>query len=81
MWKKIAIATGALVLVAALGVVFYIGPSNIIGMIRYDIRAEGAYKVGDQAPDVELVTLDGASVALASRIGAKPLVLIFGSFT
>jgi S1-C subfamily serine protease len=38
--------------------------------------------VGDGAPDFTLRTLDGkADLRLADKLGKKPLVLIFGSFT
>jgi len=81
-WKKIAIGLGLVVLlVAGIGVA-YVGPRNVIGMIRYDKREEGKLKVGDRAPDVTLVGLDGKSnVRIADRIGARPLVLVFGSYT
>ena len=58
------------------------GPRNLIGMIRYDQRQEGKLKVGDRAPDVTVVSLDGKTpVRLSSSIGGKPTVLVFGSFT
>ena len=58
------------------------GPRNIIGMLRYDQRREGDLRPGDAAPDVALVGLDGSSPAhLRDHLGARPLVLIFGSFT
>jgi len=58
------------------------GPRDTWGLLRYDQRQEGTLKVGDRAPDVALVGLDGASrVHLAERIGGRPLVLTFGSFT
>ncbi|MEX0878665.1 MAG: hypothetical protein WEB59_15670 [Thermoanaerobaculia bacterium] len=82
-WKKIAIGVGALA-VLALGAVTYMigGPRNLIGMLRYDQREEGTLKVGDRAPDVTLLALDGATpVKLSDRIGGKPTVLVFGSFT
>ncbi len=50
-------------------------------MARYDTRKEGTLVVGDRAPDVELLTTDGAPVHLLERLGAKPTVLILGSFT
>jgi hypothetical protein len=83
LWKKILTIAGALV-VLALGAMTYMigGPRNLIGMIRYDQRQEGRLKVGDRAPDVTLVSLDGkTSVRLASELGGKPTVLVFGSFT
>ena len=36
--------------------------------------------VGQQAPDIELKTIDGQSVSLSAYLG-KPLVLIKGSYT
>jgi hypothetical protein len=83
LWKKIAIGVAALALLA-LGAVTYMigGPRNLIGMLRYDQRQEGTLKVGDRAPDVVLVALDGKTpVRLSERIGGKPAVLVFGSFT
>lgn len=59
-----------------------IGPSNIVGMLRWDTRKEGALLVGSAAPDVALHALSGPGVErIAQRIGGKPLILIFGSFT
>jgi len=47
-----------------------------------DQRREGALKVGDVAPDFTLSTLDGKrKVKLSSFRGAKPVALIFGSYT
>lgn len=84
MKKKLFLAAailGGLAVIAGAAMVFMIGPRNVIGMLRYDSRAEGRFKVGDHAPDVELVSLDGRRVRLAENFGAKPTVLIFGSFT
>ena len=82
MIKKLAMGVLAILVVAAAVVVFRIGPRNILGMIRYDQRQEGKLRVGDPAPDVQLVALDGARpVRIRDSIGEKPLVLIFGSFT
>jgi len=67
---------------ALAGVVAWIGPRNVVGMLRYDQRREGTLQVGDRAPDVTLVALDGKTpVRIADAIGDRPLVLIFGSFT
>jgi hypothetical protein len=39
-------------------------------------------KVNEQAPDFTLQTADGKqTIQLAKRIGAKPIILVFGSFT
>lgn len=86
MQKKRWFLIGAAALVAAAGLaaLFVIGPRNVIGMLRYDTRREGALKVGDAAPDVELLAAtDGGSerVRLRERLKGRPLVLIFGSFT
>ena len=49
---------------AAAGVTYMIGgPRNLIGMLRYDQRREGDLKVGDRAPDVTLLALDGKTRA------------------
>jgi hypothetical protein len=83
MLKKIVIIVGALALLA-LGALTYMvgGPRNLIGMLRYDQREEGTLKVGDRAPDVGLIALDGSTpVKLSEHLGGKPTVLIFGSFT
>jgi hypothetical protein len=85
--NKKALALGfGVVLVAALGgVLGFIGPSNVIGMIRYDQREEGALRIGDQAPDIALFQPSSDEQAsktkISAYIGDKPLVLIFGSFT
>lgn len=58
------------------------GPGMLLGMLRYDERREGSFKVGDRAPDVSLVRLDGAGrESLLKRVGSRPLVLILGSYT
>ncbi len=80
--KKIALGVVALLLLAGAAMVAMIGPRNVIGMIRYDRREQGKLRVGDRAPDVALVGLDGATpVRIAERIGPRPLVLVFGSYT
>ncbi len=83
LWKKIAIGVGALPVIA-FGAMSYMmgGPDQLIGMLRYDQREQGTLRVGDRAPDVRLIALDGStSVQLSSELGGKPTVLIFGSFT
>jgi hypothetical protein len=85
MKRKLRIA-GLVILLAVLTagsfMVVRMGPRNAWGLLRYDQRQEGTLKVGDRAPDVALIALDGSSrVRLAERIGSRPLVLTFGSFT
>ncbi|MFQ5741228.1 MAG: hypothetical protein ACE5JX_19690 [Acidobacteriota bacterium] len=49
---------------------------------QYDIRSEGVLSVGDLAPDIELLSLDGSTPRrLSDFYREKPLVLIFGSYT
>ena len=59
------------------------GPRNLVGFLRYGTqRTEGTLKVGDRAPEVSLVALDGKTdVRLAGLANGKPLVLVFGSYT
>ena len=82
MVKKILIGLGLLIAAGAGYFVVSFGPRNVIGMLRYDQRREGDLKVGDRAPDVGLLALDGATpVHLKDAIGGKPLVVVLGSFT
>lgn len=46
---------------------------------KYDIHAP---RVGDIAPDFELMDINGEkSIRLSALIGKRPVALIFGSFT
>jgi hypothetical protein len=82
VFRKVLLVLAVLVGIVGAFVAWRIGPRNIIGMIRYDQRKEGALKPGDAAPDVALVSLDGKTpVRVAEKIGGKPLVLVFGSYT
>jgi hypothetical protein len=83
LWKKVGIGAGGLLLLGVAGITFMVGgPRNLLGMLRYDQREEGSLRVGDPAPDVALLELDGATpVRLSERLGGRPTVLIFGSFT
>jgi hypothetical protein len=80
--KKIIAGVAALLLAGAAGMAAWMGPRNVIGMLRYDQREDGRLKVGEMAPDVELRALsDSKRENLSASIGGKPSVLIFGSFT
>jgi hypothetical protein len=80
--KKVLLGLAAVVVIAASVMVAKIGPRNVMGMLRYDTRKEGALKVGDRAPDVMLLSLDGKTgQTLLTHDASKPTVLIFGSFT
>lgn len=84
-WKWVLIVFLA-VLTITYGALSYVmgGPRDVYGFLRYALPHwhRGDLRVGNVAPDVELVALDGHSrFALRDRIGQRPLVLIFGSYT
>ena len=82
MLKRVLVILGGAILLLAGAGVAWIGPRNIIGMMRYDQRREGDLKVGDRAPGVTLTGLDGkTAVRLGEHVGPRPLVLVFGSYT
>jgi len=82
MIKTIVIVLAVLLVLAGAAIVFMIGPRNIYGMLRYDQRREGPLEVGEKAPDIALVGLDGVSqIHLEDHMGDKPLIIIFGSYT
>jgi len=59
-------------------------PKDAYGMVRYALphMHRGTLKVGDDAPDARLLALDGANhFHIRERTGARPLVVIFGSYT
>jgi hypothetical protein len=59
-------------------------PKDVYGMVRYALphMHRGTLKVGSDAPDARLVALDGESrFHIRERTGARPLVIVFGSFT
>lgn len=60
------------------------GPRDAIEMLRFALphMHRGKLKVGDSAPDAQLVALDGATrFHIRERNHGRPLVLVFGSFT
>lgn len=59
------------------------GVDQAYGLLRYGRpqMREVELKVGDKAPDVRLVSLDGKHFQLRERVGTRPLVLVFGSYT
>jgi hypothetical protein len=80
--KKALLVLAGLVALVLVGGIAWVGPSNVIGFVRYGQTDEGSLKPNDPAPDVPLVSLDGATFrSLSEFIGPRPLVLIFGSFT
>jgi cytochrome oxidase Cu insertion factor (SCO1/SenC/PrrC family) len=84
MLKWMAVGLG--VLVVAVYVALSImagGPKDAFQMVRFALpyMHRGNLHVGDHAPDVTLVSLDGGSFQLRDPLQGKPLVLVFGSFT
>lgn len=76
----------SVMLLAAFAVLSYMAgsPKDAYGMVRYALphMHRGTLKVGSDAPDARLVALDGTShFHIRERTGARPLVLVFGSFT
>jgi hypothetical protein len=48
----------------------------------WNVARDGASRIGDEAPDFTLSTLDRkAQVRLGSFRGSQPVVLVFGSYT
>jgi hypothetical protein len=73
---------GVLVVAGALFVHFTMGWSMLIGILRYDTRREGDLKVGDLAPSVVLHEIEtGAPTPILEHPPARPVILVFGSFT
>ncbi|MGC1416362.1 MAG: hypothetical protein WA817_13830 [Candidatus Acidiferrum sp.] len=59
-------------------------PRDAYFMVRYALphMHRGNLKVGEAAPDARLLALDGSThFHLRERTGARPLVIIFGSYT
>jgi hypothetical protein len=86
LFWKVTIGIVLTLLVAAfVGLSLMAGsPKDAYGMVRYAFphMHRGNLKVGDDAPDAKLVALDGSEhFHIRERTGAKPLVLVFGSFT
>lgn len=84
MIKKILLIAVVGVILAVIGLVTWMGgPRNVIGFLQYGGQVrEGSLQVGDAAPIVPVVALDGSTPRpLSDWIGQRPLVLVFGSFT
>jgi hypothetical protein len=82
--KRILLAASLLIVLAGAGLTYFIGsPRDVYGFLRYTVPQwhRGDLRVGDTAPDAKLVALDGSTFHLRDRIGRRPLVLVFGSYT
>jgi hypothetical protein len=84
-WKWTLGLVLGLVLIAFAGLSFMAGsPKDVYGMVRYAFphMHRGKLRVGEDAPDVRLLALDGSNhFHLRERAGSRPLVVIFGSYT
>ena len=85
IWKWTAgISAGLFVAAFVLLSLMAGSPKDVYGLVRYALphMHRGTLKVGSDAPDVRLLALDGTShFHLRERLGARPLVVVFGSFT
>ena len=83
--KWTGIGLSALLVAVFVGLSLMAGsPRDVYGMVRYAFphMHRGKLHPGDDAPDVRLLALDGSNhFHLRERTGARPLVLIFGSYT
>jgi len=83
MW--IGISLGALLVIAFVALsVMAGGPKDALYMVRYALphMHRGNLRQGYGAPDAKLFALNGTDTFhIRERAGAKPLVLVFGSFT
>ena len=84
MWIWIAAVLGVL-LIAFIGLSMMAGsPKDAYGMIRYALphMHRGKLKPGDAAPDAPLLALSGKEqFRIHDRIGGRPLMVVFGSYT
>ena len=80
----------ALILLAVLAIGYGVlshfmgGPRDVYGFLRNALPQwhRGDLHVGDRAPNVPLMSLDGQTqFHLSDRIGQLSLVLVFGSYT
>ena len=84
-WKRALIIFVAVLAIAYCALSYFMGgPRDVYGFLRYALPHwhRGDLRVGDRAPNVQLVVLDGQTKFLLSeKIGKRPLVLVFGSYT
>jgi hypothetical protein len=60
------------------------GPKDALYMLRYALphMHRGKLRPGDEAPDARLLALNGTDYfRLRERTGARPLMVVFGSYT
>ena len=85
MLKWVGVTVAVLIVAVVIGLsVMAGGLRGAYGMVRYALphMHRGTLRVGDHAPDASLLALDGSSrFNIRERTGAKPLVIVFGSYT
>lgn len=85
LWKWALGGFLGILILAFAGLSFMAGsPKDVYGMVRYAFphMHRGKLHVGEDAPDVRLLALDGSNhFHLRERTGSRPLVVIFGSYT
>jgi len=83
--KWVGVTVTVLIVAVVIGLsVMAGGIRGAYGMVRYALphMHRGTLRVGDNAPDASLLALDGSSrFNIRERTGAKPLVIVFGSYT
>jgi hypothetical protein len=83
LWVGVGLAALLVISFVALAVLAG-GPKDALYMVRYALpyMHRGNLKIGDSAPDARVYALNGAETFhVRERTGAKPLVIVFGSFT
>ena len=83
LWIAISLASLLLIAFITLSIMAG-GPKDAVQMVRFALPHMhlGTLKSGDNAPDVPLVALDGATrFHIHEHVNGRPLVHIFGSFT
>jgi hypothetical protein len=85
IWIWIAAVVGVLLIAAFVGLSVMAGsPKDAYGMLRYALphMHRGKLKPGDAAPDAPLLALNGKEqFRIHDRIGGRPLMVVFGSYT
>jgi hypothetical protein len=83
--KWVGIVLALLIVAVVIGLSAVAGSiRGAYGMARYALphMHRGTLRVGDDAPDASLLALDGSSrFHIRERTGARPLVIVFGSYT
>jgi hypothetical protein len=81
----IGAGVGFVLLVSFIGLAVMAGsPKDAVYMLRYALphMHRGKLRPGDPAPDARLLALNGTDhFRIRERTGARPLVVVFGSYT